>query len=591
MNKSSAGSKNSENQIWEFFHPKFIRGKPLLLEEIRRKPLENSNSNSSDNWRNSSALLQHRHAAMSVNLGSDPSGNGYNNSYMGSPYAYNGKLVGMNMNTLGLAHKSSRGQMMATQNQVAVAQAKAQAQAQAQLQAQMAQQQAQYQAQAQAQYQVQQQQQFQSLPVSGQGNVYLQQANPQQQQPQTQQQVVPQSQSQAIAVSNLPGHPDPNAIQTINGLVVDSNSSANLMMDQATAMAATMQVQQQQQQQQIVNQVNNTTTLQVIPSQMNEINGGMVDRRSDPNSVATGSATPYGVIQVPSQSANVDPNQVSGGMVMAQPVSHQSSQPTTPQQTQAPPLPIVIESQGQPSQPMTNGIINGSNGQPATIIQGTPTNNNDILYNIKLLQMANQDMNARLSELQSGFKNVLNACSENRQRIEYFQQLLNVNGQSTTAQSAQPMMSSNGQIINTYPSNTTNNNAAAPLTTYAVNQGMPLYATTTEQPTVQAVSSINPMNLTNPQHLLSPTTHNAILQNQQPNMASPIPTPPNSTTMNDPQNQQQQQQLQNSPPVLQSNSNIITTPPVVTSSGNQNDIIYNTNTNTAINNGTTTIYY
>ncbi|ORX42738.1 hypothetical protein BCR36DRAFT_587008 [Piromyces finnis] len=41
VNKSAP--KGSENQIWEFFHPKFVRGKPHLIEEIKRKQLENEN--------------------------------------------------------------------------------------------------------------------------------------------------------------------------------------------------------------------------------------------------------------------------------------------------------------------------------------------------------------------------------------------------------------------------------------------------------------------------------------------------------------------------------------------------------------------
>ena len=41
VNKSSPSSKGSENQVWEFFHPKFVRGKPHLIEEIKRKQIEN----------------------------------------------------------------------------------------------------------------------------------------------------------------------------------------------------------------------------------------------------------------------------------------------------------------------------------------------------------------------------------------------------------------------------------------------------------------------------------------------------------------------------------------------------------------------
>jgi len=51
VNKSSPSTKGSENQVWEFYHPKFIRGKPQLIEEIKRKQIEN------ENWR-SNAILQ-----------------------------------------------------------------------------------------------------------------------------------------------------------------------------------------------------------------------------------------------------------------------------------------------------------------------------------------------------------------------------------------------------------------------------------------------------------------------------------------------------------------------------------------------------
>jgi len=59
VNKSSPSTKGSENQIWEFYHPKFIRGKPHLIEEIKRKQIEN------ENWR-SNAILQEQNR---VNFG------------------------------------------------------------------------------------------------------------------------------------------------------------------------------------------------------------------------------------------------------------------------------------------------------------------------------------------------------------------------------------------------------------------------------------------------------------------------------------------------------------------------------------------
>ncbi|OAD70908.1 heat shock factor-type transcription factor, partial [Phycomyces blakesleeanus NRRL 1555(-)] len=38
VNKSPRGHRTlAENQIWEFSHPKFMRGRPDLLDEIKRK--------------------------------------------------------------------------------------------------------------------------------------------------------------------------------------------------------------------------------------------------------------------------------------------------------------------------------------------------------------------------------------------------------------------------------------------------------------------------------------------------------------------------------------------------------------------------
>jgi len=67
VNKSSPSTKGSENQVWEFYHPKFIRGKPHLIEEIKRKQIEN------ENWR-SNAILQEQNR---VNFG------GRHNSFYG----------------------------------------------------------------------------------------------------------------------------------------------------------------------------------------------------------------------------------------------------------------------------------------------------------------------------------------------------------------------------------------------------------------------------------------------------------------------------------------------------------------------------
>jgi hypothetical protein len=41
VNKSPRGHRTlAENQIWEFSHPKFLRNRPDLLDEIKRKALE-----------------------------------------------------------------------------------------------------------------------------------------------------------------------------------------------------------------------------------------------------------------------------------------------------------------------------------------------------------------------------------------------------------------------------------------------------------------------------------------------------------------------------------------------------------------------
>ena len=41
MNKSPRGHRTlAENQIWEFSHPKFLRGRPDLLDDIKRKAME-----------------------------------------------------------------------------------------------------------------------------------------------------------------------------------------------------------------------------------------------------------------------------------------------------------------------------------------------------------------------------------------------------------------------------------------------------------------------------------------------------------------------------------------------------------------------
>ncbi|KAI9307800.1 HSF-type DNA-binding-domain-containing protein, partial [Cunninghamella echinulata] len=40
INKSPRGQRSSEKEIWEFSHPKFIRGHPELLKDIKRKAMD-----------------------------------------------------------------------------------------------------------------------------------------------------------------------------------------------------------------------------------------------------------------------------------------------------------------------------------------------------------------------------------------------------------------------------------------------------------------------------------------------------------------------------------------------------------------------
>lgn len=59
MNKSPRGHRTlAENQIWEFSHPKFLRNRADLLDDIKRKAME-----SSDTARRETGDL-HAHMAM-----------------------------------------------------------------------------------------------------------------------------------------------------------------------------------------------------------------------------------------------------------------------------------------------------------------------------------------------------------------------------------------------------------------------------------------------------------------------------------------------------------------------------------------------
>jgi hypothetical protein len=48
VNKTPRGQRGAlDNQIWEFNHPKFMKGRPDLLEQIKRKAIEGENTSSS----------------------------------------------------------------------------------------------------------------------------------------------------------------------------------------------------------------------------------------------------------------------------------------------------------------------------------------------------------------------------------------------------------------------------------------------------------------------------------------------------------------------------------------------------------------
>ncbi|ORZ25204.1 HSF-type DNA-binding-domain-containing protein, partial [Absidia repens] len=40
ISKSPRGQRATENEIWEFSHPKLIRGRPDLLKDIKRKAMD-----------------------------------------------------------------------------------------------------------------------------------------------------------------------------------------------------------------------------------------------------------------------------------------------------------------------------------------------------------------------------------------------------------------------------------------------------------------------------------------------------------------------------------------------------------------------
>lgn len=49
VNKSPRGHRTlAENQIWEFSHPRFLRDRPDLLDEIKRKTIDNDTTKNRD---------------------------------------------------------------------------------------------------------------------------------------------------------------------------------------------------------------------------------------------------------------------------------------------------------------------------------------------------------------------------------------------------------------------------------------------------------------------------------------------------------------------------------------------------------------
>ncbi|KAF7731403.1 hypothetical protein EC973_000211 [Apophysomyces ossiformis] len=59
VNKSPRGHRTlAENQIWEFSHPKFMRGRPDLLEEIKRKAMETESGRRESDVNSHMAMLQ-----------------------------------------------------------------------------------------------------------------------------------------------------------------------------------------------------------------------------------------------------------------------------------------------------------------------------------------------------------------------------------------------------------------------------------------------------------------------------------------------------------------------------------------------------
>ncbi|KAI8988278.1 HSF-type DNA-binding-domain-containing protein, partial [Mycotypha africana] len=68
VNKSPRGHRTlAENQIWEFSHAKFIRNKPDLLDEIKRKTMETSDLNRRDTNSSQNQLELQNHLSILQN--------------------------------------------------------------------------------------------------------------------------------------------------------------------------------------------------------------------------------------------------------------------------------------------------------------------------------------------------------------------------------------------------------------------------------------------------------------------------------------------------------------------------------------------
>ncbi|RKP36233.1 hypothetical protein BJ085DRAFT_5787, partial [Dimargaris cristalligena] len=70
INKSPRGQRPAaENQIWEFSHPRFIRGHPELLDEIKRKAIDtDSTRRETGDLYASVALVQNQQSTMTQQI-------------------------------------------------------------------------------------------------------------------------------------------------------------------------------------------------------------------------------------------------------------------------------------------------------------------------------------------------------------------------------------------------------------------------------------------------------------------------------------------------------------------------------------------